>query len=76
MVLVQEGHGVFFSSGGVFCSRSPGKECNDDGVGVFCVLPSVVDDSGEFALVVGWVVGDANALDEKTRVVGKVKGTG
>ena len=45
-------------------------------MGVFVELPSVVNDASELALVVGWVVGDADALSEKTRVVGKVECAG
>ena len=76
VVVVEEGHGVFLAPGGVFGGGSPGEECNDDGVSVFCVVPRVVDDASKLALVVGWIVGDANALGKKSRVIGEVKGTG
>ena len=39
-------------------------------------LPSVVDNASELALVVGLIVGDANALSKKARVVGKVECAG
>ena len=30
VVLVEEGHGVFFATGGVFGGCTPGEECDDD----------------------------------------------
>ena len=39
-------------------------------------LPSVVNNAGKLALVAVWVVGDADALSEETRVVGKVECAG
>ena len=45
-------------------------------MGVFVELPSVVDNASELALVVGLIVGDANALSKKARVVGKVECAG
>ena len=45
-------------------------------MGVFVELPSVVDDASELALVVGWIVGDADARGKKARVVGKVECAG
>ena len=39
-------------------------------------LTSVVDDASELALVVELVVGDADALGKKARVVGKVECAG
>ena len=73
VVLVEEGHGVFLATRGVFCGCTPGEECDDDRVGVLVELPGVVDDAGELALVVGLIVGDANPLGKKARVVGKVE---
>ena len=43
---------------------------------VFVELPSVVNNASELALVVGWIVGDADALSEKARVIGKVECAG
>ena len=45
-------------------------------MGVFVELPSVVDNASKLALVVGLIVGDANALSKKARVVGKVECAG
>ena len=30
VVLVEEGHGLFFATGGVFGGCTPGEECDDD----------------------------------------------
>ena len=30
VVLVEEGHGLFFATGSVFGGRTPGEECDDD----------------------------------------------
>ena len=76
MVIVKEVHGVFLTSGGVFCGSTPSKECDDKGMGVLVELPGVVDDAGKFVVVMGLVVGDANALGKKSRVVGKVECAG
>ena len=76
MVVVKEVHGVFLTSRGIFCGSTPSKECDDKGMGVLVELPGVVDDAGKFAVVMGLVVGDANALGKKSRVVGKVECAG
>ena len=39
-------------------------------------LPGVVDNASKLALVVVLVVGDANALGKKARIVGKVECAG
>ena len=76
VVVVEEGHGVLLSSGGVFCGGAPSKECDDDGVGVLVELPCVVDDASQLALIMGLIVGDADTLGKKARVVGKVECAG
>ena len=76
MVVVKEVHGVFLTSRGVLCGGTPSKECDDKGMGVLVELPGVVDDAGKFVVVMGLVVGDANALGKKSRVVGKVECAG
>ena len=76
MVVVKEVHGVFLTSRGIFCGSTPSKECDDKGVGILVELPGVVDDAGKFVVVMGLVVGDANALGKKSRVVGKVECAG
>ena len=76
MVVVKEVHGVFLTSRGIFCGSTPSKECDDKGMGILVELPGVVDDAGKFVVVMGLVVGDANALGKKSRVVGKVECAG
>ena len=76
MVVVEEVHGVFLTSRGILCGGTPSKECDDKGMGVLVELPGVVDDAGKFVVVMGLVVGDANALGKKSRVVGKVECAG
>ena len=76
VVIVEEVHGMFFTSRGIFCGGAPSKECDDKGVGVLVELPGVVDDTGKFVLIMGLVVGDADTLGKKARVVGKVKCAG
>ena len=76
VVVVEEGHGLFLPSRGVFCGGAPGKEGDDEGVGVLVELPGVVDDASKFALIMGLIVGDADTLGKKARVVGKVKCAG
>ena len=76
VVIVEEVHGMFLPSGGVFCGGTPSKECDDEGVGVLVELPGVVDDASKFALIMGLIVGDADTLGKKARVVGKVKCAG
>ena len=39
-------------------------------------LPGVVDDASKLALIMGLIVGDADALGKKARVVGKVECAG
>ena len=60
----------------VYFVAAPSKECDDKGMGVLVELPGVVDDAGKFVVVMGLVVGDANALGKKSRVVGKVECAG
>ena len=76
MVVVKEVHGVFLTSRGILCGSTPSKECDDKGMGILVELPGVVDDAGKFVVVMGLVVGDANALGKKSRVVGKVECAG
>ena len=76
VVIVKEVHGVFLTSGGIFCGGTPSKECDDKGMGVLVELPGVVDDAGKFVVIMGLVVGDADALGKKSRVVGKVNCAG
>ena len=76
MVVVKEVHGVFLTSRGIFCGSTPSKECDDKGMGILVELPGVVDDADKFVVVMGLVVGDANALGKKSRVVGKVECAG
>ena len=76
VVIVEEVHGMFFTSRGIFCGGTPSKKCDDKGVGVLVELPGVVDDTGKFVLIMGLIVGDADTLGKKARVVGKVKCAG
>ena len=39
-------------------------------------LPCVVDDASQLALIMGLIVGDADTLGKKARVVGKVECAG
>ena len=76
MVVVEEVHGLLLTSRGILCGGTPSKECDDKGMGVLVELPGVVDDAGKFVVVMGLVVGDANALGKKSRVIGKVECAG
>ena len=76
MVVVKEVHGVFLSSRGILCGSTPRKECDDKGMGILVELPGIVDDASKLVVVMGLVVGDANALGKKSRVVGKVECAG
>ena len=76
VVIVEEVHGRFFTSGGILCGGAPSKECDDKGMGVLVELPGVVDDAGKFVVIMGLIVGDADTLGKKSRVVGKVKCAG
>ena len=60
----------------VYLVAAPQARSDDDRVGVLVELPGVVNDAGEHALVVGLIVGDANPLGKKARIVGKVECAG
>ena len=45
-------------------------------MGVLVELPGVVDDASKLALIMGLIVGDADTLGKKARVVGKVECAG
>ena len=60
----------------ILCGSTPRKECDDKGMGILVELPGIVDDASKLVVVMGLVVGDANALGKKARVVGKVECAG
>ena len=67
---------MFFAARSEFCGGAPGQECDNEGVGVFVELPCIVDNASKFAVVVLWVVSNADPLGKKARVVWEVKCAG
>ena len=76
MVLVKEVHGLFFTTTGEFGAGSPGYQGDEDGMGVLCKVPRVVEDASLLAVVVLQLLSDADSLREEAWVVGKVEGAG